>query len=79
VPLSRNHCREKVVGNGTPVDERTYARLGSVSRHARNTTLLTLARELPPAILADLLGIGTSTADRWRQWAGGTWAAAYQP
>ncbi|MDN5803384.1 MAG: hypothetical protein L0H26_02165 [Microlunatus sp.] len=51
---------------------------GIRSRHARNTTLLTLARELPPAVLADLLGIGTSTADRWRQWAGGTWAS-YQP
>lgn len=52
---------------------------GIRSRHARNTTLLTLARELPPAVLADLLGIGTSTADRWRQWAGGTWAAYEVP
>lgn len=50
-------------------------RMGIRSRHARNTTLLALARDLPPAVLADLLGIGTSTADRWRQWAGGTWAS----
>lgn len=50
-------------------------RAGIQARSARNTTLLNLARDVPPMILADLLGIGTSTADRWRQWAGGTWAA----
>lgn len=48
-------------------------------RHARKMTLLTLARELPPAVLADLVGIGTSTADRWRQWSRGTWAAYEVP
>lgn len=50
-------------------------RAGIHTRSARNTTLLTLARDVPPMILADLLGIGTSTADRWRQWSGGAWAA----
>lgn len=35
----------------------------------------TLARDVPPSVLCDLLGISTTTAERWREHAGGTWTA----
>jgi hypothetical protein len=34
-----------------------------------------LVAELPASVLADLTGIGMSTADRWSQWAKRDWAA----
>jgi hypothetical protein len=37
-----------------------------------------LAREVPPTILADLLGLTPETADKWRQHAGGNWTT-YAP
>ena len=43
---------------------------GHVRGH-RNTALLTLARDVPPVILADLLGLHPGTVDRWRHLAGG--------
>lgn len=46
---------------------------GHVRGH-RNTALLTLAREVPPVVLADLLGLHPSTAERWRTLAGGSLA-----
>jgi hypothetical protein len=48
--------------------------LGLNARGARAGALLTLARELPPAILADLLGISESRAAGWAKLAGGEWA-----
>ena len=53
-------------------------RLGIHCRAARNTALLTLARDVPTVVLSDLLGVGISTAERWRQYAGGSWTA-YAP
>jgi hypothetical protein len=55
--------------------------LGLNARGARAGALLALARELPPAILADLLGISESRAARWAKLAGGDWAryAAHRP
>ena len=40
-------------------------------RPARNTALLSLAAEVPPSALADLLGLHRSTVANWRQLAGG--------
>ncbi len=41
----------------------------------RNTARLVLAAELPASVLADLTGIGISTAERWSQWAKRDWVA----
>ncbi|GAB2675946.1 hypothetical protein [Thalassiella azotivora] len=49
-------------------------RLGVHTRAGRNTALLALARDVPPMVLCDLLGVGASTAERWRNYAGGSWA-----
>jgi hypothetical protein len=48
--------------------------VGSVRAH-RSTALLTLAGEIPPVVLADLLGLHRGTADLWRYHAGGGPAA----
>jgi hypothetical protein len=42
-------------------------------RLSRNAALLHLAAELPPAVIADLLGINYATANRWSDAAGGRW------
>lgn len=47
--------------------------LGIKPRAARNTTLLQLGAELPSLVLADLLGIHISTAERWNAAAGARW------
>lgn len=44
------------------------------ARMNRNTARLTLARDVPPIVLADLLGLDVGTVERWRQLAGGRWA-----
>lgn len=72
---------------GLPISDkglhRRLTKLGVPPRRARNTALLELAREVPPAILADLLGLAPETADSCRQLAGGSWtsyaATARQP
>lgn len=43
------------------------------ARAVRNTALVTLARDVPPVVLADLLGLSVGTAERWHQLAGGCW------
>jgi hypothetical protein len=43
-------------------------------RAGRNTALASLAADLPPAVLADLLGIGITTATRWASHARRDWA-----
>lgn len=67
---------------GRPIGDkglhRRLANMGIPPRRARNTALLELAREVPPAILADLLGLTPETADKWRQLAGGNWST-YAP
>jgi hypothetical protein len=50
-------------------------RYGIDAHAGRNTARLTLAAELPAAVLADLTGISVSTAERWSQWAKRDWAA----
>jgi hypothetical protein len=50
-------------------------RLGIVARPSRAAALLHLAQSLPPAILADLLGISESRAADWTRAATGDWAA----
>jgi hypothetical protein len=41
----------------------------------RASALLQLAGELPPTVVADLLGLRTKTAIAWGQLAGRPWAA----
>jgi hypothetical protein len=43
-------------------------------RAGRNTALAALAADLPPAVLADLFGIGLTTATRWASHARRDWA-----
>ena len=45
------------------------------ARAARNTALITLARDVPPVVLADLLGLSAGTAEQWHQLAGGRWTS----
>lgn len=55
---------------------RRLAALGVVAvRSTRNTALITLAREVPPVVLADLLGLTIGAAVRWRELSGGTWGS----
>jgi len=69
-------------GPGKPLGQaalgKELIRLGIHCRAARNTALLTLARDVPTVILSDLLGVGSSTAERWRQYSGGSWTT-YAP
>lgn len=48
-------------------------KLGIHARDARTTALLQLAAELPPVVLADLLGLHRNTAVGWARAAGGDW------
>ena len=55
---------------------RRLLNLGVTSvRSARNTALVTLARDVPPVVLADLLGLSVGAAVRWRELSGGTWTS----
>ncbi|MFZ2112687.1 MAG: hypothetical protein WAU77_03010 [Solirubrobacteraceae bacterium] len=53
---------------------RRLRRLGITGRAARNAAALQLAKTLPAAILADLLGVHEATAEDWTQLAAGDWA-----
>jgi hypothetical protein len=53
---------------------RRLRRHGITARPGRAAALLHLARTLPPAILADLLGISESRAADWSRAANGDWA-----
>jgi len=48
-------------------------RIGISCRSSRNAALLQLARDLPAAVLADMLHIHPNTAIRWVETAGGNW------
>lgn len=50
------------------------ARLGLPARIARTNTLLALAADVPPFVLAELLDLHPITAVRWVRAAGGDWA-----
>ena len=66
-------------GPGKPLGaaalRRDLAKLGIRTRQGRNTALLALARDVPPMILSELLGVAPSTAERWRGYAGGAWTS----
>ncbi|WP_079185690.1 hypothetical protein [Streptomyces sp. NBRC 110465] len=47
---------------------------GLSARAARNTAMLNALTDLPPMIIADLLGIHPKTADRWAALAGNNWS-----
>ncbi len=59
--LSEGYMRERL------------GRLGIKALPARNSAVLQLGQTVPAAILADLLGFGASTTERWTQLAGGDW------
>ncbi len=50
------------------------AQLGIDSQTGRRTAMLELARTVPAAVLAELLGIHTTTAADWAHAAGGDWS-----
>lgn len=64
---------------GQPISRsQLSARLASIGIHpraARNGALLQLAGEVPPIVLADLLGISVNAAVRWVQAASGDWSS----
>lgn len=49
------------------------ARRGINLRAARNVALMNLARDLPPSVLAELLGISIYAAERWSTHSGHDW------
>jgi hypothetical protein len=51
------------------------ARIGVDTVTGRASALLQLAGELPPTVVADLLGLRPKTAIAWGQLAGRPWAA----
>jgi hypothetical protein len=61
-PLSDEHLRRRL------------KRIGITAWPARTAALATLARTLPPAIIADLLGFTEPAAAEWSGLAGGRWA-----
>lgn len=61
-PLSDEHLRRRL------------ARLGITARPDRTAALVDLCQHVPPAILADLLGISEHNAARWARLSGGEWA-----
>jgi hypothetical protein len=64
---------------GAPMAEgnlrRRLGRLGIAPLSARTGALMALAATLPPAVLADLLGVSEGNAATWSQVAGGEFAA----
>jgi hypothetical protein len=42
---------------------------------ARNTAMLEAARDLPPVVIHDLFGVAITTAHKWAEYAGESWAA----
>lgn len=53
---------------------RRLARLGIIARPDRTAALVDLCQYVPPAVLADLLGISEHNAARWAKLSGGEWA-----
>ncbi|HZM84520.1 MAG TPA: hypothetical protein VFC19_53045 [Candidatus Limnocylindrales bacterium] len=48
-------------------------RIGITARAMRQAALTQLAAEIPPALLAGILGIHPTTAVKWTRLAGGNW------
>ena len=53
---------------------RRLRKLNISAAHLRTASIMDLAAEIPPAVLADLIGIYPTTAARWTHAAGGDWA-----
>ncbi|MFB7124299.1 hypothetical protein [Kitasatospora sp. NPDC056273] len=51
---------------------------GIPSRPARAAALVQLAQDMPPAVLAPMLGLNLNTLTRWRSWAVTDWTAYLQ-
>lgn len=49
--------------------------LGIYAQTGRRAALLSLAAQLPAAVLADLLGLHQTTAAKWMHQAGGDWSS----
>ena len=60
------HAAPEAVGN-------RLRRIGVSGRGMRHAALLQLAAEIPPAMLAGILGIHPTTAVKWTRLAGGNW------
>lgn len=63
-----HHLTTKHLGN-------ELARHGLDTRAARNTALITLAADLPAAVLAELFGLNVHTAERWTSYAKRDWTS----
>jgi len=63
-----HHLTTKHLGN-------ELTRHGLDTRAARNTALITLAADLPAAVLAELLGLNVHTAERWIGYAKRDWTS----
>ncbi|HEY2576182.1 MAG TPA: hypothetical protein VGI74_07725 [Streptosporangiaceae bacterium] len=63
-----HHLTTKHLGN-------ELVRHGLDTRAARNTALITLATDLPAAVLAELLGLNIHTAERWTSYAKRDWTS----
>lgn len=61
-PISRSHLSKRLRDIGVEI------------RGARNAALLQLAGEVPPVVLADLLGISINNAVKWVKVASGDWS-----
>ena len=61
-PLSEEHYRQRL------------KKIGVTALPARTAAIASLAASMPPAILADLLGISEASAADWSALAGGDWA-----
>lgn len=66
-PISRSHLSKRLRDIGVGV------------RQARNGALLQLAGEVPPIVLADLLGISVNNAVKWVRLAAGDWSGYVTP
>lgn len=57
---------------GRPLTE--LAAMRASARAARNTAMMEALADLPPVVIADLIGIHPGTATRWARFAGDSWA-----
>jgi len=76
-PASRNSYRSRTPGRPLSIGrlKARLAAIGVIGRTARNTALIDLASQLPPAVLARLLGIDINTAGSWAERAARSGAA----
>jgi hypothetical protein len=71
-----NHHRVQVAGeSAAQAHNRIFERHRIGPRQGRSTALLTLAAEVPAAILAKTLGIHVQVAIQWQKISAGDWTA----